>query len=177
MLIKTYGPEGTVWGTDPWTGKTVVLYGRNLGMSDATLDIAGLVLDIPILKSTFSLIGGAFGRLFGRAETTTLRLPASMADELPIYRQAANDGLLTKVRSSELPGSNARSIWESSNGPVPEGFDVDHIIQRQFGGTDELSNLQLKLSGLNRSQGAQSMWLNKAHPYGTVFDSVELFGP
>jgi hypothetical protein len=100
-----------------------------------------------------------------------------MADELPIYRQAANDGLLTKVRSSELPGSNARSIWESSNGPVPEGFDVDHIIQRQFGGTDELSNLQLKLSGLNRSQGAQSMWLNKAHPYGTVFDSVELFGP
>jgi hypothetical protein len=80
------------------------------------------------------------------------------------------------VRSSDLPASNARAIWENVNGPVPEGFDVDHIIQRQFSGTDELSNLQLKASGLNRSQGSQSMWLNKAQPYGTAFDSVELSG-
>jgi len=99
-----------------------------------------------------------------------------MADELPAYQQAADNGLLTKIRSSDLPGSNARAIWQEANGPVPDGFDVDHIIQRQFGGTDDLSNLQLKLSGLNRSQGAQSMWLNKASPYGTVFDSVELTG-
>jgi RHS repeat-associated protein len=111
------------------------------------------------------------------AKSTTLRLPTSMAYELPIYQQAADDGILVKVRSSSLPASNARSIWESANGPVPEGFDVDHIIQRQFGGADELSNLQLKPSGLNRSQGTQSMWLNKAQPYGTVFDSVKLVQP
>ena len=100
-----------------------------------------------------------------------------MADEFSTYRQAIKDGLLTKVRSSDLPGSNARSIWEHARGPVPDGFEVDHIIQRQFGGTDELWNLQLKLPGLNRSQGASSMWLNGSHPYGTVFTSVELIGP
>jgi hypothetical protein len=122
------------------------------------------------------IAGGAALPESAAAESTALRLPASMADELPTYQQAAGDGLLMKVRSSDLPASNARAIWENVNGPVPEGFDVDHIIQRQFGGTDELSNLQLKASGLNRSQGAQSMWLNKAQLYGTVFDNVELSG-
>jgi RHS repeat-associated protein len=101
MLIKTYGPEGTVWGTDPWTGKTVVLYGRNLGMSDATLDIAGLVLDIPILKSTFSLIGGAFGRLFGRAERTAI---AAADDVFVLGRQV--DTAVAK----QWPGHNILDI-------------------------------------------------------------------
>jgi hypothetical protein len=111
------------------------------------------------------------------AETTTLRLPATMTDELPAYQQAADQGLLVKTQSSALPPSNARAIWEANNGPVPQGFDVDHIIQRQFGGTDDLSNLQLKLSGLNRSEGSQAMWLNKPQPYGTTFNNVELAPP
>jgi hypothetical protein len=96
-----------------------------------------------------------------------------MTDELAAYQQAADQGLLVKTRSSALPPSDARAIWEADSGPVPEGFDVDHIIQRQFGGTDDLSNLQLKPSGLNRSEGAKAMWLNKSFPYGTVFNKVE----
>jgi len=71
--------------------------------------------------------------LEGLSDTATLRLPASMADELPAYQKAIDDGLLAKTRSSALQRSNARAIWEEANGPVPDGFDVDHIIQRQFG--------------------------------------------
>ena len=97
-----------------------------------------------------------------------------MIDEFPAYQQAAKDGLLTKTRSSDLPASKARSIWENAGRPVPDGVDVDQIIQRQHGGTDDLFNLQLKLSGLNRSEGSKAMWLNKQHPYGTSFNNVEI---
>jgi 5-methylcytosine-specific restriction endonuclease McrA len=57
---------------------------------------------------------------------------------------------------------------------VPDGYDVDHIIQRQFGGVDDISNLQLKKSGLNRSEGSKAYHLNKQHPHGTKFKEVEL---
>jgi hypothetical protein len=110
-------------------------------------------------------------------ESETLRLPPTMIDELPAYQQAADQGLLVKTQSSTLPPSSARAVWEAANGPVPDGFDVDHIIQRQFGGTDDLANLQLKVSGLNRSEGAQAMWLNKSYSYGTIFGNVELVPP
>lgn len=80
------------------------------------------------------------------------------------------------VKSSTLPRSNARAIWEAADGPVPDGFDVDHIIQRQHGGTTELSNLQLKPSGLNRSEGASARWLTGDDPYGTVYTNAKMNG-
>jgi len=116
----------------------------------------------------------AAGSTPASASGNTLKLPASMADELPAYQQAAQDGSLVKTQSSTLPRSQARQMWEDINGPVPDGFDVDHIIQRQHGGADDISNLQLKPSSLNRSQGAQAMHLNKADSYGTKYDSVDL---
>jgi RHS repeat-associated protein len=125
------------------------------------------MLALPLFKGPFKLTRC----------TAKLRLPATMTDELSAYQQAAKRGLLVKTQSSALPPSNARAIWEAANGPVPEGFDVDHIIQRQFGGTDELSNLQLKPSGLNRSEGSQARWLNQSSSYGTVFNNVELVDP
>ncbi len=106
-----------------------------------------------------------------------LRLPASMADEASVYQSAASRGSLVRTQSSALPRSRARAGWERENGPVPNGYDIDHIIQRQFGGTDDLWNLQLKPSGLNRSQGSQAYHLNSGHPYGTVYNSVQLVGP
>jgi hypothetical protein len=99
-----------------------------------------------------------------------------MEAELEAYQVAAQEGRLVRVQSSALPRSKARAIWQEANGPVPEGFDVDHIIQRQHGGTTELSNLQLKLSGLNRSEGASARWLMGNDPYGTVYNNVRLNG-
>jgi len=100
-----------------------------------------------------------------------------MNAELPAYQRAANRGLLIKMKSSNLPDFNAKTAWEAANGPVPDGFDVDHIIQRQFGGANDLPNLQLKPSGLNRSEGALARWLNESYPYGTVFKKVKVVPP
>ncbi|MEM7110088.1 MAG: HNH endonuclease signature motif containing protein, partial [Bacteroidota bacterium] len=103
-----------------------------------------------------------------------LKLPATMVDELPAYKSAAKDGNLIKTSTKGM-SSNARSTWEKAHGrKIPSGFDVDHIIQKQFGGTDDLSNLQLKKSSLNRSEGVKAYHLNKQHPHGTKFKSVEI---
>jgi RHS repeat-associated protein len=135
------------------------------------LSLGSVVSRQGIFTSTMTLAGE--GAALGGSERVTLRLPASMSMELPTYRQAAEEGVLVKLRSSGLPRSRARQIWERAGRPVPEGFDVDHIIQRQFGGTDELWNLQLKPSGLNRREGPLARWLNRV-PYGTIFNDVEL---
>jgi RHS repeat-associated protein len=157
------------------------------GINSTDLDFLPVFLpEIPAVGDTMAVASryisdllGVLGDIFGcqTTEQTTLRLPATMTDELPAYQEAADQGLLIKTQSSALPPSDARAVWEAANGPVPDGFDVDHIIQRQHGGSDDLSNLQLKPSGLNRSEGSQAMWLNKSFPYGTVFDNVELTDP
>jgi hypothetical protein len=107
-------------------------------------------------------------------EGTTLRLPESMADELPAYQKAASEGTLIKTKSSELPRSYARELYENNYGEIPEGYDVDHIIQRQHGGGEGIENLQLKEKSQNRSEGSKAYQLNKGDPYGTLYTKVEL---
>lgn len=36
-----------------------------------------------------------------------------------------------------------RLVWESFNGEIPEGYEIDHIIPLRDGGTNALSNLRL----------------------------------
>lgn len=103
----------------------------------------------------------------------TLILPKSMSAELGTYNEAAKNGDLIKVSTKGMR-SNAKKVWEAVNGPVPDGYDVDHIIQLQFGGTDDLGNLQLKPRSLNRSEGPKAYHLNKQKPLGTKFTNVVL---
>ena len=49
------------------------------------------------------------------------------------------------------------------------GYDVDHIIDRQLGGTDDLDNLWLLDSSVNRSLGKQIQRAIKDYPEGTRF--------
>jgi hypothetical protein len=120
-------------------------------------------------------IGGGAMKLISTAKlgSPTLRLPVSMADELPVYQSAAKEGLLIKTATSGT-ATNSRKLFERLVGPIPDGFDVDHIIQRQFSGGDDISNLQLKRSDLNQSQGSKAYQLNKHYPNGTKFKKVEL---
>lgn len=67
-------------------------------------------------------------------------------------------------------------MWTDANGPVPDNYDVDHIIQRQHGGTDALDNLQLKPLGQNRSEGSKAYHLNKQNPAGTKYIDVKIDG-
>lgn len=126
-----------------------------------------------------ALIGAAVGagasKLLSTAKlgTPTLQLPASMADELPVYQSAAKEGLLIKTATKGTT-TNSRKLFEKLVGPIPDGYDVDHIIQRQFSGGDDISNLQLKRSDLNQSQGSKAYQLNKLYPDGTKFKKVEL---
>jgi len=136
------------------------------GNAEAILSAPGAELALGKLALTTRTLLGS--------ERTTLRLPASMTGELGAYEDAAQAGQIVKTKTSALPKSNARQIWENVNGQVPEGYDVDHIIQRQHGGKDELSNLQLKSSGLNRSEGPKAYQLNKSDPHGTTYDNVIL---
>ncbi len=160
----------------------------SLGMSidDITLalgpygaELRAIGVSASTMVNMIKISGGNLGKLFtmltgagGRGPT--LKLPGSMANELPAYQRASENGSLVRTQSSALPRSTARSNWEAANGPVPNGFDVDHIIQRQFGGGDELTNLQLKPSSLNRAEGASAYQLNKSNPYETIFTGVEL---
>ena len=108
------------------------------------------------------------------SQKTILFLPKSMTAELETYQAAAKSWDLIKI-STKGTTSNARSVWEATTGrKVPDGYDVDHIIQRQFSGTDEFGNIQLKPSGLNRSEGAKAYQLNKNIPNVTKFNDVKV---
>jgi hypothetical protein len=109
------------------------------------------------------------------AQNTTLLLPNTMQPELAAYQAAAARGELIKTYTRDLPRPNVRKLWEATTGaPVPPGYDVDHILQRQFGGGDEFHNLQLKRSGLNQWEGTTAYQLNKSCPVGTKFTDVRL---
>src|SRR5919201_44499 len=56
---------------------------------------------------------------------------------------AAARGELSVVEAGPR-GASASSIWDSQVGtPRPPGYDVDHIIDRQLGGSDSVENLWL----------------------------------
>ena len=52
---------------------------------------------------------------------------------------------------------------------IPAGVDVDHIVDLQLGGADDILNMQLLDSSVNRSLGAQIRHAIKYYDEGTVF--------
>ena len=52
---------------------------------------------------------------------------------------------------------------------IPSDVDIDHIIDRQLGGSDEISNLWLLDRSVNRSLGKQIERAIREYPYGTKF--------
>jgi RHS repeat-associated protein len=154
--------------------------GEDYSINDATSDFfvgffsqltAEGVEDFLSSRKTRQKLGALLGQ--EKLDQIVLLLPKSMTPELDKYKAAAENGDLIQTITKGTR-SNSRKIWTDSNGPVPDGYDVDHIIQRQHGGTDALDNLQLKKSGQNRSEGPKAYHLNKQNPVGTKYKEVKI---
>ena len=52
---------------------------------------------------------------------------------------------------------------------VPTGYDVDHTIDLQLGGANDILNMNPLDKSVNRSLGVQIMNAIKGYDYGTVF--------
>jgi filamentous hemagglutinin len=86
---------------------------------------------------------------------------------------AAQDGNLT-VTQVERAGTSAASIFRSAGNDIPPGMDVDHTIDLQLGGADDVSNMSPLDLSVNRSLGAQIGWQLRGVPVGTCVIGVEI---
>jgi hypothetical protein len=68
--------------------------------------------------------------------------------------EAGQRGELKKT-ASQRSSISASSRYREAGGFVPDGYDVDHIIDLQLGGSDSLSNLRPLDIAVNRSIGRQ----------------------
>jgi RHS repeat-associated protein/uncharacterized repeat protein (TIGR01451 family) len=87
---------------------------------------------------------------------------------------AAARGELSVVEAGPR-GASASSIWDSQVGtPRPPGYDVDHMIDRQLGGSDSVENLWLLDSSVNRSLGPQIAHQIAGLAIGTLISSITI---
>lgn len=64
--------------------------------------------------------------------------------------------------------TNTRRRFKKAGGKVAEGEDVDHTIELQVGGADEVSNMKPLDKSVNRSFGSQIRNKIKNLPEGTI---------
>jgi len=68
---------------------------------------------------------------------------------------ALNDADNLVVTQVQRTGTSAGSRYRSAGGVVPRGSDVDHVIDLQLGGADDILNMNPLDMSVNRSLGAQ----------------------
>ncbi|MHB1596299.1 MAG: RHS repeat protein [Streptosporangiaceae bacterium] len=84
---------------------------------------------------------------------------------------AAQRGELV-VSQAQRSGTSAASMFRSAGGDIPSGMDVDHMIDLQLGGANDLSNLSPLDLSVNRSLGAQIGAQLRGVPVGTCVIGV-----
>jgi hypothetical protein len=157
------------------------LSGASPARQQAALDL-GSSLDGLLLAGT-ALKGGSVQPFTPRqtklAVQADLRLKY-MSKWIPKQRDAANVkvGALnissTNAAPSVREGYSAHSRYTKEHGPVLKGHDVDHLIDLQLGGKNDLSNLWPLDSSVNRSIGAQIQRQIEGLPPGTKINSVTI---
>lgn len=72
--------------------------------------------------------------------------------------------------------TSASKIFKKHYGSnsVPKGFDIDHTIDLQLGGVDDISNMLPLDRSVNRSLGVQIKNAIRDYPVGTVFGSFTI---
>ena len=67
--------------------------------------------------------------------------------------------------------TSGSSIFKKHYGrdSIQKGFDIDHVIDLQLGGIDDISNMSALDRSVNRSLGVQIKNAIKDYPIGTVF--------
>jgi RHS repeat-associated protein len=86
--------------------------------------------------------------------------------------QLASEGKAVKTAVSD--GPSASSIWSNAGQSKNVGQDIDHTLDKQLGGTNDLWNLNPLDSSVNRSFGSQIAAQLKDYPIGTVVTAVTL---
>lgn len=71
---------------------------------------------------------------------------------------------------------SASKVFKKFNGfdSVPNGCDVDHIVDLQLGGNDNILNMSPLDSSVNKSLGIQIHNKIKYYPYGTKFKKFSI---
>ena len=96
----------------------------------------------------------------------------SAADaKVAALNDAAGAGAL-RVTPVQRAGTSASSRYRSAGGTVPRGADVDHTIDLQMGGLNDIANMSPLDMSVNRSLGSQIMWQLRGVEPGTCVISV-----
>lgn len=97
------------------------------------------------------------------------RTAENMKNAVRAQAAAQGDGLVaTQVEGK----STLRGDWVKQNGPVPTTQQIDHVIDRQLGGADKLSNAQQLDGSVNASNGARTANGLRGKPPGTRITSI-----
>lgn len=88
-----------------------------------------------------------------------------------MLNDAAGSGGL-QVTSVQRAGTSAASRYRSAGGTIPRGEDVDHTIDLQLGGLDDIANMSPLDLSVNRSLGSQIMWQLRGVEPGTCVIGV-----
>ena len=83
----------------------------------------------------------------------------------------------TTVKTTvDRSGTSAASRYSSAYGAevIPSGYDVDHIIDLQLGGIDDVSNMKPIDKSVNRSLGVQIKNAIQDYPDGPVFGKFRI---
>jgi len=86
---------------------------------------------------------------------------------------AAHRGELS-VTQVERSLTSAASTWRRAGNAVPAGADIDHTIELQLGGADELGNMNPLDYSVNRSIGAQIMLRVRGLDVGSPIRAVSI---
>ncbi|QRP49086.1 DNRLRE domain-containing protein [Amycolatopsis sp. FDAARGOS 1241] len=99
----------------------------------------------------------------------------SAADaKVAALNEAAGAGGL-RVTPVKRVGTSPASRYRRAGGIVPSGADVDHTIDLQLGGLDDVANMNPLDLSVNRSLGSQIMWQLRGLKPGTFVISVMIW--
>jgi RHS repeat-associated core domain len=79
------------------------------------------------------------------------------------------EAVVTEVQGSSM----LRSLWEDTFGPAPSGTHIDHILDRQLGGTNSVGNGQPLDPSVNTSNGVRTAKAIEGLPVGTRITSFQ----
>lgn len=95
---------------------------------------------------------------------------AAQKAEADVKVKALSDATTVKTpanRGGTSASSRYKSAYDKSS--VPSGYDVDHTIDLQLEGADDILNMNPLDMSVNRSLGVQIKNAIKDYPDGTVF--------
>ncbi len=86
---------------------------------------------------------------------TAEQMAAADAKVAALNHQANNGGLFVTDAASARGSTSAADLWRGAGKNIPENADIDHLVDLQLGGADNVSNLWPLDFSVNRSLGPQ----------------------